>query len=235
MSFRKRSRIDDNIDDLDILLSAKVSSTGNHIIYSGDITHSGANEFQKKILECIDKYLESQKKITVTQTAKNPATKTTTTKTVTRTTVKKDMKSTYDPMRPLNIHITSPGGLVSAGLAMMQVIEHANRHIDTVCYAKGLVGSAATLPAFACKKRYSSSSTIFLLHPPSGSGIEGQTEDIKVSSDNIRLVHNIIMNIYRKHSTKPRQHSMIKRTFEDNRYSDAHTMIKCGLIDTIVE
>ena len=107
-------------------------------------------------------------------------------------------KKTKDdiPCDPLNIHITSGGGKVNDGIAMMNTINDANKTIKTKCISKGFVGSAATYAAFECNERCAGKNTMFLLHPPSKSGVSGQTDDIQISAENLQKTHNNILNIY---------------------------------------
>ena len=139
------------------------------------------------------------------------------------------------PCDPLNIHITSGGGKVSDGIAMMNTITDANKNIKTKCISKGFVGSAATYAAFECSERCAGKNTMFLLHPPSKSNVSGQTKELQLSAENLQKTHNNILNIYEKQTLNQNQNNLdeIKLTFETNRYSSASDMLKFGLIDKI--
>lgn len=139
------------------------------------------------------------------------------------------------PCDPLNIHITSGGGKVNDGIAMMNTITDAKKTVKTKCISKGFVGSAATYAAFECDERCAGKNTMFLLHPPSKSGVSGQTEDIQISAENLQKTHNNILSIYENQSSQnnPDNFSIIKSIFKTNKYSSALDMQNIGLIDKI--
>ena len=77
------------------------------------------------------------------------------------------------------------------------VTEISNKH-PTECISKGFVGSAATFPAFACRKRFASDLSVFLLHPPSKSGVHGQPKELQIHSDNLDIWHDVSLGAYKK-------------------------------------
>lgn len=196
--------------DSDDNKKAKVTSVDNHIIYMGPINHEGVGEFQKKLFEYVGKCTANNSK---KEKSNNP--------------------DEIEPCKPLNIHITSGGGTVSSGISMMNAIEQANKDIDTKCISQGFVGSAATYAAFACKERCASVNTLFLLHPPSRSGISGQTDDVQISAENLKRTHDNILNIYEQKTKYPKMMEAITTNFTNNRYASALDMLNFGLIDKI--
>ncbi|CAD7968170.1 unnamed protein product [Amoebophrya sp. A25] len=136
---------------------------------------------------------------------------------------------------PLRFHFSSQGGDLAAGFAMMDTIREidASGH-GTECISKGFVGSAATFPAFACKKRIASSSCLFLLHPPSKSGVHGQTEEMRIHADNLDLYHKTSVAAYTKLTSIPSALTRIVQTFANNRYSTADEMTSMGLLDQVI-
>jgi ATP-dependent protease ClpP protease subunit len=205
---------------------SKVVSVDNNIFYNGRIDHAGSSEFQKHLYKYIEKC--SNKNNTINDNIDNTIKDNKYDKNETQ---KEDVKC-----GPLNIHITSGGGSVASGLAMMNAVEDANNNgIETISWSKGFVGSASTYVAFACKKRFSFENTVFLLHPPSKSGVSGQTLDIETSAENLRTTHDNIMNVYQKYTTKPSMINSIQDNFENNKYSLSKTMLKFGLVDDIIK
>jgi ATP-dependent protease ClpP protease subunit len=193
-----------------------VSKVDNNIFYSGSITHEGANEFQNLVYRYMSKCKYGDKKH------------------------KSDKKKNKDICKELNIHITSGGGGVSSGIAIMNTIEEVNnfkindKNIHTRCIGKGFVGSAATYGLFSCKERTASANTTFLLHPPSKSCVSGQTEDLQTSANNITLTHNNILDIYNKKSNKQNIEDDIREIYENNKYSKADDILNLGLIDKVL-
>lgn len=196
---------------------AKVTNVDNHIFYVGPINYDGASEFQKKVFEYVNKCTEKCIKKDKENDKEDD----------------KSLEKNNEPCKPLNIHITSGGGNVASGISMMNAVEQANDKIDTKCISQGFVGSAATYAAFACKERCAAANTLFLLHPPSKSGISGQTDDVQVSAENLKRTHNNILDIYQRKTRCPKKFKSIRKNFEDNRYSSAIDMLDFGLIDEI--
>ena len=180
----------------------KVLRSNNNLIYSGKIDKSGAAEFQKKAYDILNDFNDKEE----------------------------DKKGNIS--KEINFHFTSGGGDIASGISIMNTIEELNKKIDTNCYCKGFVGSAATYGAFSCKNIYSFENTLFLLHPPSTT-ISGQTEDLKISTNNIELWHNNILDIYFKKCNN-KCNEEIKKIFTDNKYSTSKEIFKIGLIDKIL-
>lgn len=196
---------------------SKVISVDNNVFYNGRIDHVGSSEFQKHLYKYIEKCGNKNNLEIDNENNENN-------------------KNKEDKCKPLNIHVTSGGGSVASGLAMMNAIEDVNNNgIETISWSKGFVGSASTYVVFACKKRFSFENTVFLLHPPSKSGISGQTSDIETSAENLRITHDNIMNVYEKYTTKPLMINSIKDNFENNKYSLSKTILDFGLIDDIIK
>ena len=191
-----------------------VSKVDNNIFYYGSITYEGANQFQKLIY----KYMND---------CKNNSDD----KDNSKDNGKKDICD------ELNIHITSRGGNVSSGIAMMNTIEEVNNDKDidirTKCIAKGFVGSAATYSMFSCHERFARANTLFQLHPPSKSHISGQTEDLQTIAENITMTHNNILNIYYRKTNNRTvdNYTNIENVYKNNKYSDTYEIYKLGLID----
>ena len=145
----------------------------------------------------------------------------------------------------LRFHFTSAGGNLPAGITMMDMVEEAGRlGYETECYSKGFVGSACTFPAFSCKQRFSAPHCLFLLHPPAKSGVQGQTEEMKIHSENLDLWHTTSEGIYQRlkkftrgesEEHKQRSAKEIVQTFSNNRYNSAQDIVRMGLIDHLLQ
>lgn len=81
---------------------------------------------------------------------------------------------------------------------MMDVVTEVSHKYDTECHSKGFVGSAATFPAFACRKRLASELSVFLLHPPSKSGVHGQPDELAIHSENLDLWNGVSLAAYKR-------------------------------------
>lgn len=204
---------------------AEVKLVGNDLIYSGKINNEGATLFQEKAYT----FLKQFRKCMEINNGNSSEILTNSKK------GKKEDKCKIDINRPLSIHITSGGGRVAQGIAMMNTIEELNREIPTRCVSKGFVGSAATYSAFACKERLAGANTQFLLHPPSKYGVSGQTDDLIVTAENSKRTFQTILDIYYRKSRVEDSTDAINATFKDNEYSSAKEIKALGLIDEILE
>ncbi|CAD7929641.1 unnamed protein product [Amoebophrya sp. A120] len=176
-----------------------------------------------------------QKKEAAAQTSPSPGSKTAASSSSATVPSEKDAAVVADKKSAdLRFHFSSDGGSLAAGFAMMDTIKEARSqgHL-TECISKGFVGSAATFPAFACEKRFASEHCLFLLHPPSRAGVQGQTEDLKIHADNLDLWHGTALKAYNMLSTVKSAFPRIKSMFQDNRYSTAADMQQCGFLDDV--
>ena len=199
----------------------EVKLVGNNLIYSGSINNEGATAFQEKAYTFLDKFRKCM------EISNNGA--------EVGSDADKKEKCTIDTSKPLSIHITSGGGKVAQGIAMMNTVEEISQEIPTRCISKGFVGSAATYAAFSCTERCAGANTQFLLHPPSKSGVSGQTDDLIVTAENSQRTYDNILNIYHRKSRVDGSMPGINKVFKDNGYSSAHDMKRFGLIDRILE
>ena len=118
------------------------------------------------------------------------------------------------PDEPINLYINSPGGVVSAGLAMYDTMQYIKCPVSTVC-----LGQAA------------SAASLILIHQPSG-GFSGQATDIKIHAEEILKTKKRINQIYQKHLNI--SINEIDRAMERDKFFDAEEAMKFGLIDKVI-
>lgn len=131
----------------------------------------------------------------------------------------------------ISIYINSPGGSVSAGLAIYDTMQFISSDVSTIC-----VGIAASMGAFLLssgtpQKRYALPNADIMIHQPLG-GAEGQASDIKIASDRILLLRKRLNKILAK-NTKQSLRKIDKDTERDN-YMDAKSALEYGLIDKVI-
>lgn len=131
----------------------------------------------------------------------------------------------------ISIYINSPGGSVSAGLAIYDTMQFISSDVSTIC-----VGIAASMGAFLLssgtpQKRYALPNADIMIHQPLG-GAEGQASDIKIASDRILLLRKRLNKILAK-NTKQSLRKIDKDTERDN-YMDANSALEYGLIDKVI-
>lgn len=132
------------------------------------------------------------------------------------------------------IHLTSTGGDIHAGLAMMTTVEEIGTQIETICICKGEVSSAATFPAFACHKRYAGYGTDFLIHPAKTYNFGGgKSEKFEREVKELNDTNDKIVKQYMRFSKNPDTIDKIKEIIKTEYISTVEDMIELGLIDDV--
>ncbi len=136
-----------------------------------------------------------------------------------------------DPDADINFYINSPGGSVSAGMAIYDTMQYIRPDVSTIC-----VGMAASMGAFllssgAKGKRYALPNAEIMIHQPLG-GMQGQASDIKIHADHILRTRNSLNRIISENTGKSIE-QVEKDTDRDN-YLSAQEALEYGLIDRII-
>ena len=133
--------------------------------------------------------------------------------------------------QPINLYINSPGGVVSAGLAMYDTMQYIKCPVSTVCL--GQAASAASLILCAGEKgsRYATPNAKIMIHQPSG-GFSGQASDIKIHAEEILKTRKRINEIYQKHLNI--SINEIDKAMERDKFFDPEEAMKFGLIDKVI-
>jgi ATP-dependent Clp protease protease subunit len=136
-----------------------------------------------------------------------------------------------NPKEPVNLYINSPGGLVTAGLAMYDTIRYIKCPVHTVCI--GQASSAGSLILTSGKKghRYALPHSKIMIHQPSG-GFSGQATDIKIHAEEILKTKKRLNEIYQKHTNI--SIGEIEKAMERDRFFDPEEALKFGLIDKVI-
>ncbi len=135
------------------------------------------------------------------------------------------------PDKDINFYINSPGGSVTAGLAIYDTMNYIKSDVSTIC-----VGLAASMGAFllssgAKGKRFSLPNSEILIHQPLG-GTQGQATDIEIYTKNILKMKNKLNGILAENTGNPLE-TIMKDTDRDN-YMSAQEALDYGLIDKII-
>jgi ATP-dependent Clp protease, protease subunit len=137
-----------------------------------------------------------------------------------------------DPDKDISLYIHSPGGVVTAGLAIYDTMQLIRPQVSTICL--GMAASMATilLASGAKGKRYALPHSTIHMHQVLG-GAQGQAADIVIAAKEVMRLDEIIRNIMVKHTGQP----MEKLTHDMDRdfYLDATQAIEYGLIDQVLE
>ena len=135
-----------------------------------------------------------------------------------------------DPDKDISIYINSPGGSVTAGLAIYDTMNYVKCDVSTIC-----IGMAASMGAFLLSsgtkgKRFALPNSEIMIHQPLG-GAQGQASDIKIQADHILKIKEKLNGILSKNTGKPVE-QVEKDTDRDN-YLSAEQALEFGLIDKI--
>ena len=137
-----------------------------------------------------------------------------------------------DSTKDICIYINSPGGLVTAGLAIYDTMQYIKCDVSTIC-----IGMAASMGAFLLAggtkgKRYALKNSEIMIHQPWG-GVQGQATDIKIHADHIIKTKQKLNEILASNTGKSLQE--VERDTERDNYLSAQEALEYGLIDGIFE
>ena len=138
------------------------------------------------------------------------------------------------PEKDIQIYINSPGGSVTAGMAIYDTIQHVRCPVSTICIGQAASMGAVLLCAGTKGKRYSLPNSRILIHQPliSGGGISGQAIDIDLQAKEIMRMRRILNEILAKHTGQTVER-IEKDTDRDNIMS-ADEAVKYGLVDEVI-
>ena len=136
-----------------------------------------------------------------------------------------------DTEKDINLYINSPGGSVTAGLAIYDTMQYVKSDVQTICM--GQAGSVAALivAAGAPGKRLALPSSRMIIHQPWG-GASGQARDIGIQSKEIVRLKKLIIDYFSKHTGKPAE--KIASDIERDFYMSAHDAVEYGAADRIL-
>jgi ATP-dependent Clp protease, protease subunit len=140
--------------------------------------------------------------------------------------------SSEDPKKDINLYINSPGGSVTAGLAIYDTMQYIKNDVSTICIGLGASMAQVLLCAGTEGKRFSLPNSRILMHQPSG-GTQGQSSDIEIYSREIMRMRDSLYRIISKHTGKSVE--QIKADADRDRYMNAEESLEYGIIDKILE
>ena len=136
-----------------------------------------------------------------------------------------------DPDKDINIYINSPGGMVTAGLAIYDTMRFIRPDISTICVGMAASMAAVLLSAGTKGKRYALPNAEVMIHQPLG-GVQGQASDIKISADHILDIRSRLNNILAEHTGQPLE--VIENDTDRDNYMSADAAAAYGLIDKVI-
>ncbi len=136
-----------------------------------------------------------------------------------------------DPKADITLYINSPGGVVTAGLAIYDTMQYIKPDVGTLCIGQAASMGALLLAAGAPGKRYSLPNSRILIHQPMG-GFQGQATDIDIHAKEILKLRKRLNEIFVKHTGKTAKR--IQADTERDYFMSAEEARKYGLIDTVI-
>ncbi len=136
-----------------------------------------------------------------------------------------------DPDKDISFYINSPGGSVSAGLAIYDTMQYIKCDVSTICMGMAASMGAFLLSAGAKGKRYALPNSEIMIHQPLG-GAQGQASDIIIHADHIKRTRSNLNRILSENTGKPIEE--IERDTERDNFMTATEAADYGLIDKVI-
>jgi ATP-dependent Clp protease protease subunit len=138
-----------------------------------------------------------------------------------------------NPEKPIHLYINSPGGSVSAGLAMYDTMQFIKAPVHTTCMGMAASMGAFLLCAGAAGHRSALPHSRIMIHQPSQSGGGGSASDIEIQAREILYLRTKMNELMARHSGKPVE--QIERDTDRDRFMSATEAREYGLVDTVIE
>ncbi len=136
-----------------------------------------------------------------------------------------------DPDKDINLYINSPGGSVTAGLAIYDTMQYIRPDIATICMGQATSMGALILAAGAKGKRYALPHASVMIHQPLG-GVQGQATDIDIQAKEIMKIKDLIHKILVKHTGQTLER--IRQDTERDYFMDVQEALRYGIVDKVI-
>jgi ATP-dependent Clp protease protease subunit len=137
-----------------------------------------------------------------------------------------------DPDRDISLYINSPGGSITAGLAIYDTMQFIRPDVQTICVGQAASMAAVLLAGGAKGKRFALPNSRILIHQPHAGGISGQATDIKIAAEEILRMRRLISSILARHTGQPLE--VIERDVERDLIMTAEQAVSYGIIDHVI-
>jgi len=137
-----------------------------------------------------------------------------------------------DPEKDINLYINSPGGVVSAGLAIYDTMQYVSCDVATTCVGMAASMGAVLLAGGAAGKRNLLPNARVMIHQPLG-GVQGQASDIEIEAQEILRIKNLLTQILADHSGK--DHEQVLEDSDRNKWMTSQEALDYGLVDNIMK
>ncbi|WP_110953403.1 ATP-dependent Clp endopeptidase proteolytic subunit ClpP [Anaerosinus massiliensis] len=136
-----------------------------------------------------------------------------------------------DPDKDIHLYVNSPGGVVTAGLAIYDTMQYIKPDVSTICLGQAASMGSLLLTAGAKGKRYALPYARIMIHQPLG-GAQGQSTDIQIQAKEILRLREIGNDILMKHTGQPRE--KVQADTERDYFMSSEQAKEYGLIDEVI-
>ena len=136
-----------------------------------------------------------------------------------------------DPKKDISLYINSPGGVVTAGLAIVDTMNHIKNNVSTVCVGMAASAAAIVLAAGAKGKRYALPNSEIMIHQPWG-GAEGRATDIEITAKQIIKIRERLNKMLADFTGKPV--AQIEKDVDRDYFMSADEAKKYGVVDKVI-
>ena len=137
-----------------------------------------------------------------------------------------------NPGKDISFYINSPGGVVTAAMAMYDTMQYIKPEVSTVCIGQAASAGSLLLTAGAPGKRFALPNSRIMVHQPSG-GAQGMASDIEIQAREILKLREKLNNIYVQHTGQ--KLSEIEKVMDRDTFMSAEEANKFGLVDYVVD
>ena len=137
-----------------------------------------------------------------------------------------------DPEREISLYINSPGGSITAGLAVYDTIQFIRPDVSTICVGQAASMGAVLLAAGTHDKRFALPNSRVMIHQPWLGGLQGQASDIEIHAKEILRMRSILNDILAKHTGQPLKR--IEKDVERDYIMSAEQCKDYGIIDDVI-
>src|SRR5262245_16238257 len=137
-----------------------------------------------------------------------------------------------DPERDISLYINSPGGVITAGLAIYDTLQFIKNDVTTICVGQAASMAAVLLAAGTGKKRFALPHAKILIHQPWLSGLQGQATDIEIHAKDILRMRASLNKILARHANQPIER--VEKDVERDYIMTAEQAKDYGIIDEVI-
>jgi ATP-dependent Clp protease, protease subunit len=137
-----------------------------------------------------------------------------------------------DPEKDISVYINSPGGSITAGMAIYDTMQFIQPEVVTYCVGQAASIAAVLLAAGAPKKRYALPNARILIHQPWMSGLSGQATDIDIHAREILRMRTVLNALLAKHTGQPVE--KVEKDVERDFIMSAEQAAQYGIVDEII-